>query len=104
MWISVTSPMKSSSGLHGVKGEVAKLSLAKLYTRAMNDSSYVTTERVALAVYLLGQGTGLTARELAERLGVTCNATHKLLSKASRAVPLVSDGGKWTLLRGENDL
>ena len=59
------------------------------------------TERVGLAVYWLAQGGEFTPKELAARLGVTRHGAYQMLTKLSRTLPIVDDGGVWRVCRDD---
>lgn len=59
------------------------------------------TERIGLAVYWLAQGGQFTPKELATRLGCTRHGAYQMLTKLSRTIPIVDDGGVWRVCHDE---
>ena len=55
----------------------------------------VTTERVAVIVFLLCKGRRFTTREVAELCGVTQRGAYAIMARISRVLPLVLDGSGW---------
>ena len=63
-----------------------------------------STERSGLIVYLFCQGGRFTALEVAQRLGITVQASRKLLCGLARVIPIYrEDTGVWLLLVDERN-
>ncbi len=55
------------------------------------------TERIALCTVHLMRGRAMTVREVAQELELTHSGAAKLLSRISRVLPMVDDGGVWRI-------
>ncbi len=65
-------------------------------------SEMTPTERAGLAVSLLYEAraagmAGLTANEMAERLGLTTNGARRMLNRLSRVVPATKIDDAWAI-------
>ncbi len=63
----------------------------------------VTTERVAMIVFLLCSGRRFRTAEIAALMGLTRQGAYAQLSRISRVVPLALVGGEWFLVRADDD-
>jgi predicted DNA-binding transcriptional regulator YafY len=63
----------------------------------------ITTERVAVIVYLLARGRRFRTSEVADLCGVTQRGAYAIMARISRVVPLTLDGGEWTEYRPPAD-
>jgi len=57
------------------------------------------TERAGRAVYLLheARARGMTANEIASRLGMTPNGARRLMNRLSRSVPVATIDQRWAI-------
>lgn len=62
-------------------------------------SPEITTERVAVIVYLLARGRRFRTSEVADLCGVTQRGAYAIMARISRVVPLVLDSGEWKEFR-----
>ena len=62
----------------------------------------VTTERVAVIVYLLARGRRFSTAEVAALCGVTRRGAYALMARISRVVPLTLEAGIWAEFRAED--
>lgn len=56
------------------------------------------TERIGLIVYLFSIGRRMTIREIASLSGLTFNGAWRMVTKLSRVIPLLEEGGLWAIL------
>lgn len=56
---------------------------------------YVPTERSAMIVFFLMQGSRLSTAEIARLTGLTPQGAWNMLQKICRVVPLYQEGGVW---------
>lgn len=63
------------------------------------------TERAGRAVYLLheARARGMTANEMASRLGMTPNGARRMLNRLSRVVPAAKADDGWMLCGSNGD-
>lgn len=59
------------------------------------DQQYVPTERSALIVLFLMQGSQLSTAEIARLTGLTPQGAWSMLQKICRVVPLYQENGMW---------
>lgn len=59
---------------------------------------YGTTERIALAVWLLGTGGNITTAELAQKCEMSTGGAYKLLHRINRVIPLACTDGRWRIV------
>lgn len=63
----------------------------------------ITTERVAVIVYLLARGRKFRTADVAALCGVTRRGAYALMARISRVVPLTFEDGTWAEFRAEDE-
>jgi len=63
----------------------------------------VTTERVAVIVYLLARGRRFRTSEVADLCGLKRRGAYALMARISRVMPLTFLDGEWAEYRAEDE-
>ena len=59
------------------------------------DSDYTPQERAFWMGWQLAHGAEMSARDIAERLGMTERGARQMMSRGERVLPICLDGGRW---------
>lgn len=67
---------------------------------SVDNRDFATTERISFIIWSMTLGAKLTTREIAQLLGITRAGAYLMLCRSSRAIPLVFENGRWSVIQG----
>lgn len=66
---------------------------------SVNNQGFATTERIAFIIWSMTLGAKLTTKEIAQLLGITHVGAYLMLCRSSRAIPLIFENGRWSVVQ-----